>query len=390
MKKFGLILSSIIAFPFAILLIVLIPLIFGLLNTRQVLFDSSQLSLVIKDVLHETNLLREGVLWLSSGENQERFVQTFNLSEENEQYMNSFFAGLDENDWNQLEMILIQDSFISDWTEQAIESTISWIESSDETPSIVFDMSGYKSYLLGETVEDVVAIVTDALPPCKTNERQTDEMCVLEGEVQEAQITLMEDTFRQGISNIPDEYDIPQNMLENELQIIDLTLSQMKIVIRGIRLVPWVLLGFPVVIALLIYIITGRNPGRSSLWVGIPLIVAGFNTFLLGTISNIVMPSIVNLVPLSESLPPSLQQEFQSTMAILLTPVLEPMSLQGIVVLVPGLILLIIGSIVTVSSEKREVSETIEVSEEKLPRGMDSEDTDQDEEDEVGESTIVL
>ncbi|RME08858.1 MAG: hypothetical protein D6803_00160 [Anaerolineae bacterium] len=334
------VIGKILAFVVAAVFVLTLPLTLILYNGGQYLFTPAKMEAALLDLLVEGDLLPAALQTYAS--------EALNIhpDEAQAELARNALATLTLEDWRALRDILLPERILSPWVHAIVEGVFTWLEGDAPTPKITLEMGEIKKHLAGAGGKQLIAYTLEALPPCTPDMLKA----LLSGEVvicrpqESSDIPLDEiasSYMENAVAAIPDTLVLDQNLFGGAA---GLALSSIKLQFNLARTVirwgPY--LG--VVLLLLIAALAVRSGRELGRWWGIPLILGGGLTALAGSLIS-RLPSLLAGISPPAGMPAALGKALPQVMAYLGAKALQPLLLQGGVILGIGLLLLVIMSL---------------------------------------------
>ena len=287
--------TRILAAIFALIFILTLP--FGLLAffTSNMIFNPEELTSALNGSLIESGALRRNIAELLS---QTEFMD----DGEDDEEVGRALSELTIDDWSRIVDIVISDEWLEGQIKEAVGSINSWLDDDRVLPGAEIDMRPIKATMQGESLFEIINLIVDSWPTC--TQAQVDQMqqsmaesgqapilyCGPPEPLRSELIDYAARRFQEFIRDMPASYSTFD--LDQEVQNSDdaFLLKERIRTIRAFTMGGWLLsaalLGLIMVLAI-------RSWRDVAIWWGIPILVAGVLTILIGLSTNAIVDRVL-------------------------------------------------------------------------------------------------
>ena len=349
---------------FVVLLLIILSIILIVTTVLTVLgydiwriaFDPTLVKGMLTDEFVDSPLIPRVLENLSQRRAQQRIESGESLSGVSEPDIMLLISFLDFDDWTEMRQLIVTDEFITYLVSDSVDSFYNWLDSSNPSPSFIWDMGDLKDNLTGQAGMDAIMVAYCAMPEC-TDEEIADfearlaamppgveilyNLCQFPDPYAEDQIGDYVNALVDVSQNVPEVYDFTR-MLGGE-QSAGFMMAA-KVLLRAFRTLGPFLWAVPLVVLILMSAIDVRSWGDAGKWVGIPLLLSG-GLVIGGTYSSqaAMLSALYNRF--GENISPLLQTELKRSFFALSGYVFQPMLIQGVIIAGVGLVLIVLGAV---------------------------------------------
>lgn len=357
MDRLATLIAKLIAFGFALILMVALPISVLVYNLGRVIFNGPLVTRVVTEIVTESDLIPAGLEWFSEQRADERYRSGEAEAWVGEPDMMQLVEFLDLNDWRTIRREVLPDEILAEFVSVSVEGTYVWIDSDDRVPDITWNLQPFINRVNSEHGIKSITIAYDALPECKEDQiadfksrlaadppgaEVLYNLCEFPDPWHPDQFNDYVESLNEMVSEIPGQF-----ALTGELAGIDDTQgagpefikTQLRLIRRLKNLAPLISLALLV----LILIFGVRSLKGLGLWWGIPLALSSLITLIIAFVHSVII-RVLSAGPLSE-VPPLIGDEAISAVLRLAREVFRPMLWQSLIILAIGLALVIIGII---------------------------------------------
>jgi hypothetical protein len=363
-------LGKVIAFLLLLIFLVLLPTLLLTFNVQQAMFERDTYRRIVEDPSLYTVFLPSLLPGLVRDIEQSPDVPL------DARYAGQLFSRLDKDDWRSITTLLAPVDWIQGQIERNLDAFFTWIDAPQVAPDFRIDLTEMKRRLGGDEGHEMVQLVIESWPACSASEADTMQQ-VLDDEA-DAETPLpaclpdddalrdqLNDSLNDAVAIIAEE--TPDALYAGEVSAGDRPLSleertrllNIKVAIRVIRRVPYLVFILPLAILLLIEIIAVRSFRELFKWCGWALFVGG----LLSLIMLLVLttsPLIGWQVALRRGWVEVTMLPVTVGMLSLLGQIARSILLQGGIITAAGLVMLSLASLLARREDRENIEEVEE------------------------------
>ena len=343
-----------LALPFAILLVIVLPLALLAFDVGRVVFNRPLVKSIVTDEVVNSDLIPAALEWFSDRRAQQRVASGEALTGIREPDIVLLMSYLDAKDWRAIKEEVLPDEILTEWTSITVDGTYDWIDSDDRVPQISWSLRSFKDRVNTQHGVNAIVIAYDNIAPCTQEEIEdfktrldaappgTDvlyNLCEFPDPWHEDQFSDYVNSLHEVVANIVDEFYLTEELsrIADTAGVGPEVLKAQLRLIRLLMLYAWVA---PFALLMILLLLVVRSLRTLSRWCGLPLLVGGFVTLLPPLVYRYLITSLLATGPLSEA-PELITQEATRAILRLAAHIFQPMLIQAIVVTGVGLLLVI-------------------------------------------------
>lgn len=341
-----------LAFIFALLLVISMPLALLSFDVWRVVFNPPVVKQFITDEAVNSNLLPVALGWFSERRAQERVAKGEALSGVNEPDIVLLLSYLTFDDWKKIKTEVLSSEFVTHLVSVTVDGTYAWIDSNDKVPKITWELQPFIDRVRGENGKNAVLVAYNKLPKCTDPEiadflgrlskappgvQVLYNLCMFPDPWHDDQVQDYVDALQGVVKNVPPKFALTEEIL-NVAAGGGTSPDALKKQARDIRTMAMWAGAVPLVLVLLIVLVVVRNVDALGRWVGIPLIVGGLITLLPTLVYRSIITSILSSGVLGTT-PEIIKQEVINVITRAADLIFQPMMIQAIIVMVVGILL---------------------------------------------------
>lgn len=321
----------------------------------RVLFNPPLIKSILVDEFIQSDLVPRVLEDLSAQRALQRVERGESLSGVDEPDIQLLVSFVDFEAWTEIKNLIISNEFITHLVSVSVDGIYEWLDAPDPLPTFVWEMTPIKDRLVGEEGEEAIMTAYRTMPECTPEEIDDFQsrlaamppnvevlynLCQFPDPWQEDQVDDYINALIDVNQNVPAAYDFNQ-MLESNMAAGNVP-HLAKTTVRILRILgQW---GWIVSVALIILIavIGVRSLNSAGKWLGIPILISGALPIVL---HFLVRNQFFELVMgrFTTQMSPLLRTEISNSINRLTGHFLQPLLIEGVVLLGVGLILLVIG-----------------------------------------------
>jgi len=321
----------------------------------RVLFNPTLVKEVLTDEVVHSDLVPAVLEAFSEGRAQQRVEKGEALSGVDEPDIVLLMSYINADGWRTIRGIMLTDEFLTHLVSVGVDGVYRWIDSADQWPQVVWDMTLLKTRLVGEEGEEAIMVAYGAMPEC--TQAEIDDftarlaavppgvevlynLCQFPEPWQEDQVSDYVNALIDVNQNLPEQYNFSQRLAEKSISNVA-NPEMLKSQLRTMRaLARWGWLAAILLLALVaaLAVRTFKSLGE---FIGIPFVAVG----LLALAVKFGMQAGLSAFfggSLLASISPLLRQEVERSLMHLTSEIFQPLLLQGIVFLVVGIGLIVL------------------------------------------------
>jgi len=321
----------------------------------RVLFNPTLVKEVLTDEVVHSDLVPAVLEAFSEGRAQQRVEKGEALSGVDEPDIVLLMSYINADGWRTIRGIMLTDEFLTHLVSVGVDGVYRWIDSADQWPQVVWDMTLLKTRLVGEEGEEAIMVAYGAMPEC--TQAEIDDftarlaavppgvevlynLCQFPEPWQEDQVSDYVNALIDVNQNLPEQYNFSQMLAEKSISNVA-NPEMLKSQLRTMRaLARWGWLAAILLLALVaaLAVRTFKSLGE---FIGIPFVAVG----LLALAVKFGMQAGLSAFfggSLLASISPLLRQEVERSLMHLTSEIFQPLLLQGIVFLVVGIGLIVL------------------------------------------------
>jgi hypothetical protein len=279
---------KVLAAVFALLIILVLPLTIISHDVARLVFSAETLSDVLVERLVYSGLFHNAIAEVIPGS---EFLEEFSPEAA---VIDRTLSGISQEEWRVIIEALLPAEWLERQTTKNVESIIAWIDDDRPLPDIVIELRPLKEQLSGGSGVEVLDIVIDSWPICTEDQVAEIRSSEERGGITPILICEPPEPFRgrtvNRIAGLVEDYmrNLPPDFSLRELEESEPSIENVRILKERIRLARaltssvWLL---PVALLGLIMALSIRSWKGIAIWWGIPLLLAGVFTGLLGILA---------------------------------------------------------------------------------------------------------
>lgn len=278
-----------LAAVFALLIIIILPLTIVSHDVARLIFSAEMLSEVLAERLVYSGLFLDVMSEAVPGS---QFLREFSPEEAQ---IDRTIGGISPEEWRGILSVVLPEEWLVREMTESVESVMTWIDDDRPLPNMMITLQPLKERLTGRSGIEVLEIVIDSWPICTADQVAEIEstearggvvpilICEppepLRGRTVERMAGLVEDYMRRLPGSISlREFEEGAPDIEN-VRILKERIRLARALSRSVWLLPVALLGMIMALAI-------RSWRGIAVWWGIPLLLAGVLTGLLGVMAT--------------------------------------------------------------------------------------------------------
>jgi hypothetical protein len=340
-----------------IVLILTTPVSLFAFNLGRTVFNVPLVKQILTDEVVNSNFIPIVLEWFSESRAQQRVDTGIALTGINEPDVILLMSYIDRDGWRRIKEEILTPEILIDWVSVTVDGFYNWIDSTDPTPQITFDLKSFIERVDSEHGANAILIAYEYLKPC-TQEQIDDfknrvqaapagsevlyNLCEFPDPWHDDQIQDYVTSLEDVTANIPPSISLTQELaqLQDKQGIGSTALQQQLRTARFATRFSWL----PPVVLLVILLLLYRT-WRVCTRAGLPLFIGGSLSLLPTLIYRGTITRILSRGPLSE-VPDVILTEASRALLRLLHEVFKPMLIQSAIIAGAGLLVIVISLIV--------------------------------------------
>ena len=321
-----------------------------------VLFNKAAIQRRLDSELSKTGIIPAALAEMSNQRAKQRIEAGETLSGSDEPDILLLLSYVKLDDWQHIQSLILPDEFILQLISTALDGVYDWLNTDAVSPQFSLDMVPMKTLLQGAKGEQAIMIAYAALPQCTqadvddfesrgakaaADEEVLYNLCQFPDPYHDDQVSDYLASVKTVSDAVPDQFKVgegskPASSADaNQLRIIKLVLRTMRFLGRWGWVVPLMLAGMIIAIAVRSF----RSLGNR---IGIPLLISGAFTLPLALVGSAQLTALV-LQRLPEQLPVVMKSSVEGLATDLIAFAFRPLLVGSIAVLAVGVVLLVLG-----------------------------------------------
>lgn len=223
------ILAKILAFLCIIVLILSIPLSLFAFDLGRTVFNVPLVKRILTDEVVNSDLIPVILEWFSERRAQQRVDSGQALTGIDEPDIVLLMSFFDRNGWRRIKQEILTPEMLTAWVHVAVDGFYDWIDSTDRTPQITFNLEPFIDRINSEHGVNSIVIAYEYLDPC--NQEQIDDftrrlaaapegsevlynLCEFPDPWYEDQFSDYVDTLEDVVANVPKSFALTEELAQ--------------------------------------------------------------------------------------------------------------------------------------------------------------------------------
>ena len=334
-----------LAFVLVLVFLLALPLSLLAFDVWRVVFNPPLIKKIIAEEVIQSDLIPVALEWFSHQRAQQRVDSGEALAGVNEPDIILLMSFLDREDWRAIKQEVLPDEILIKWTAVAVEGVYAWIDSDERVPQITWDLTPFIQRVNSEHGTNAILIAYDKLPPCTQTEiddfthRQAlapgtevlYNLCEFPAPWHDDQIGDYKNALANVVKSLPPEFALTDELA----RVADRggagpeALKRQLRLIRTLGMLAWVL---PLLLVLLIAGLAVRSLTSLAQWLGVPLMVGGFEVLLPALAARRLINNVLSTGVLSET-PEAIRAEVLRVIGRVADEIFGPMLIEAIILI---------------------------------------------------------
>jgi len=312
-------LGKFLAFIFAILLVVALPIVVLGYDVGRVIFDQPTVTKITTEIVTESDLIPLGLNWYSETQAERRYASGAAEAWVGEPDIVQLISFMDTEDWRKIRWEVLPNEILEKWVASTVDGVYVWVDSEETVPQVTWDMTDFIKRVDSEHGLTAITTAYNALPPC-TDEQIAD--------------------FKSRLAAAPAGTKVLYNLCQfpdpwKQDQFGDYQESLEDVVANIPK-------QFNLTLLVLIALLAVRSLRSLGLWWGVPLMLSSLFILISGLAYRAIIVGILSAGVLSE-VPPLIMEEAMKGILKVAKIIFSPMVWQGVIILAVGVVLFVVG-----------------------------------------------
>jgi hypothetical protein len=337
--------GKVIGLVLLLVFLVVLPATVWAFNIEQALFERSTYEQILQSRTLYSGVLPTLLPRLIQGGAEDALA-----TPEDARYAAQVFANLDEQEWQQIIRLLMPPPWVQRQLQTNLNAMFAWVDGPEVRPMLQLDLSELKDRMAGEEGQQVVSLVIESWPACNDAQQQQMEealsadsgiqgtlpSCQPAGQPLRGRLTdELNDAVASTASQMSGSVPLYPALRRAPTMRERLGWLFLKLAVRVVRRVAYLVFLAPLVILLLIEIATIRSFKSLFRWYGWAAFVGGLLCLSL--------PLDLYLLSLGQ---PAARRQALLLAAELVTQISQWIVLHGAIITVAGLVMLVIARLI--------------------------------------------
>ena len=350
-------LGKFLAFIFAILLVVALPIVVLGYDVGRVIFDQPTVTKITTEIVTESDLIPLGLNWYSETQAERRYASGAAEAWVGEPDIVHLISFMDTEDWRKIRWEVLPNEILEKWVASTVDGVYVWVDSDETVPQVTWDMTDFIKRVDSEHGLTAITTAYNALPPC-TDEQIADfksrlaaapagtkvlyNLCQFPDPWKQDQFGDYQESLEDVVANIPKQFNLTAELAAVSDENVGIGALAIKEQILTVRMVMKYAPLVPLALLVLIALLAVRSLRSLGLWWGVPLMLSSLFILISGLAYRAIIVGILSAGVLSE-VPPLIMEEAMKGILKVAKIIFSPMVWQGVIILAVGVVLFVVG-----------------------------------------------